>query len=154
MILSDVAPVLRGGRGLKHDVADVISQQAVVAPVLRGGRGLKQAGIPSTAGSWRVAPVLRGGRGLKQAAIEAAVSATPVAPVLRGGRGLKHGATCHCDLLLRVNLKIWRLARIETRCNLPLRYHDFAVAPVLRGGRGLKLRHSYVTDSVMLLVYK
>jgi hypothetical protein len=36
-----VAPVLRGGRGLKPFVGAALSWAPMVAPVLRGGRGLK-----------------------------------------------------------------------------------------------------------------
>ncbi|MFZ1548698.1 MAG: hypothetical protein WAT12_16665, partial [Candidatus Nitrotoga sp.] len=52
-------------RGLKQDLVAKGITDADVAPVPRGGRGLKLAIFAMLAGIKLVAPVPRGGRGLK-----------------------------------------------------------------------------------------
>ena len=155
-----VAPVRKGGRGLKP-ISHLRSRSSLtVAPVRKGGRGLKlepraisfrdcssarPKGRARIETNWtrsklrqeRVAPVRKGGRGLKPFKRALFSMGHMVAPVRKGGRGLKLVDSVGQFRLGSCSARPKGRARIETTRHqlTPRRCH---VAPVRKGGRGLK----------------
>ena len=133
----EIAPALRGGRGLKLTQNRGKGNPDVIAPALRGGRGLK----PDDRHNWKnlgtIAPALRGGRGLKlhRPTISGSRAADSARPPGR--------ARIETTPQTAEKPSWWNSARPPGRARIETakrigKQAPLQIAPALRGGRGLK----------------